>query len=329
MHAQDIYSVRPGHLAEAEEELRYWEYEWRKAGAVAVSEAHVQQAHQNASRLQSELGTARAQSHPSLELRYYRIVHLIARTGGDRLGKLAFVGIATAVFCGLSLLLSPLVFPTWGSALCGSLLVTFLGACAATALAMGFWPDEAKLQTHQALQRRWADQQRTVESLRADVGRAWASYDSLRRLWALYDRVEAARRHKRELADLLAGAKYRLIHTDWRSLRGVAFEQFLSDVFQALGYRVQTTKGSGDQGVDLIVTGKGRRIAVQAKGYADSVGNKAVQEVYSGMIFYGCEISVVITNSRFTSGARELAHKVGCHLYEGHHIPDLIAGRFF
>jgi restriction system protein len=54
-----------------------------------------------------------------------------------------------------------------------------------------------------------------------------------------------------------------------------------------LGFSVRKTKVTGDQGVDLIVEGEGRLIAVQAKGYTGSVGNKAVQEVYAGMAFYG------------------------------------------
>ena len=59
-------------------------------------------------------------------------------------------------------------------------------------------------------------------------------------------------------------------------------------MFEELGFSVRTTKASGDQGVDLIVKGRGRRIAVQTKGYEGSVGNKAVQEVYAGMKFCCC-----------------------------------------
>ncbi|MBX9582164.1 MAG: restriction endonuclease [Gemmataceae bacterium] len=137
--------------------------------------------------------------------------------------------------------------------------------------------------------------------------------------------VQAVDRHRR-LEQLLTSERYHLLTTDWRTLRGVPFEEFLTRIFRLLGYQVQTTKASGDQGVDLIVVGKGRRIAVQAKGYEGSVGNKSVQEAFAGQTYYGCTACVVVTNSQFTSGAIELARRVGCQLIDGGQIPALIDG---
>jgi HJR/Mrr/RecB family endonuclease len=119
-----------------------------------------------------------------------------------------------------------------------------------------------------------------------------------------------------------------LLDCHWQGMAGVEFEDFLAAVFQELGYRVETTKVTGDQGVDLIVSKDGRKVAIQAKGYpGTTVGNKAVQEAHTGMTFYGCQAAVVITNSTYTSGARELAAKVGSILIERNQIPDLIEGR--
>jgi restriction system protein len=129
------------------------------------------------------------------------------------------------------------------------------------------------------------------------------------------------------LEALLANRRYRLAQYDWRSLRGTPFEDFLAEVFTELGYSVQKTKVTGDQGVDLILSGKRSRIAVQTKGYAESVGNGAIQEAYAGMAFYECDRCVAVTNSSFTAAARELAEKVGCVLIDGHMIPELIKGR--
>ena len=55
------------------------------------------------------------------------------------------------------------------------------------------------------------------------------------------------------------------------------------------------------------------RIAVQAKGYVESVGNGAVQEALAGMAFYKCQRCAVITNSRFTA-SRGLAGRINCIL---------------
>lgn len=138
----------------------------------------------------------------------------------------------------------------------------------------------------------------------------------------------AVRRHE-ELTARLADRRHQLRRTNWKALRGVPFEQFLADVFRALGYEVGDTKASGDRGVDLIVTGGGRRVAVQTKGYVSSVGNDAVQQAHAGMTFYGCTESAVVTNSVFTPAARQLAERVGCRLIDETLIPGLIDGQVY
>jgi len=168
-----------------------------------------------------------------------------------------------------------------------------------------------------------------AETLRPCAVEAWETYERLRHSLSLCTRLEKARLKRDDLATLLASVKYQLIHTDWRSMRGTDFEGFLSRVFETLGYQVRLTKASGDQGADLLVSGKGRKIAVQAKGYADSVGNHAVMEVIASMAFYGCDSCVVITNSRFTRTAVQLAQVNGCRLIDESQIPDLILGRIY
>jgi HJR/Mrr/RecB family endonuclease len=111
-------------------------------------------------------------------------------------------------------------------------------------------------------------------------------------------------------------------------LQGVPFEKYLEEVFLEWGYEVTTTKVTGDQGVDLIVSKGGVRIAVQAKGYPGStVGNSAVQEAHTGMVHYRCQKCAVITNSTITSAARKLAEGVGCHLIDRTTLPLLIEGK--
>ncbi len=112
----------------------------------------------------------------------------------------------------------------------------------------------------------------------------------------------------------------------WTAMRDKELEWFLKDVFEQLGYQVQLTKASGDQGVDLIVSGGGRRIAIQVKGYANAVGNSAVQEVYAGMNFWKCQECAVITNSRFTKSAKHLADSLNCKLIDRRRMDDLMAG---
>jgi hypothetical protein len=134
---------------------------------------------------------------------------------------------------------------------------------------------------------------------------------------------------RRERTDLISSALFeheQLLKRNWRDLRGVAWEEFLFEAFEALGGHVETTPTTGDQGIDLIVTLRGRRIAIQAKGFQDVVGNGAVQEAVAGRFHYRCHACAVITNARFTPAARELAESMGCMLIGEDQIPAFVRG---
>jgi hypothetical protein len=165
----------------------------------------------------------------------------------------------------------------------------------------------------------------------SDLRKRWSDtsnyFRRLEHLKELANAHESARQRYNELQELIKGRKYALYHSNWRDMRGVAFEEFLQSVFEALGFIVETTKGSGDQGIDLIVTSQGGKIAVQAKGYSECVGNHAVMEAFAGMKYYNCNRCVVITNSDFTRHAKDLASRIGCRLIAGSEIPALIEGR--
>jgi len=97
---------------------------------------------------------------------------------------------------------------------------------------------------------------------------------------------------------------------------GFAFEDFMNEVFRALGYMTVPTKKVGDQGVDLIIAKNSEQYAVQLKRYSGAVGNSSVQEVIAGKQFYHCTSALVLTNSTFTASAIELATKTGVLLWD-------------
>jgi HJR/Mrr/RecB family endonuclease len=156
---------------------------------------------------------------------------------------------------------------------------------------------------------------------------ALLQFNHIESLLRLREEFESKRILAEQLRREFNDRKNQLRLIDWRSLRGVPFELFLVDVFTMLGYVVETTKTSGDQGVDLIVTKNGMRTAIQVKGYEGSVGNGAVQEAFAGKAHYRCQHCAVITNSYFSRSATELANSTGCVLIDGTRLPDLIAGR--
>ena len=102
--------------------------------------------------------------------------------------------------------------------------------------------------------------------------------------------------------------------TDISTMNGVEYEVFCGDILEREGWKVQRTPATGDHGVDLIAEKPGRRVAIQCKKYSTPVGNKAVQEAYSGMKFFDAKEAVVVSNSTFTQAAQVLANKLSVAL---------------
>jgi len=88
---------------------------------------------------------------------------------------------------------------------------------------------------------------------------------------------------------------------------GISFENFLKKLFEQMGYVVEVTKTTGDQGADLLIRKMGEIIVVQAKRYGSSVGNSAIQEVVASIAHYKADKGMVVTNNSFTSSAISLA----------------------
>jgi len=114
-----------------------------------------------------------------------------------------------------------------------------------------------------------------------------------------------------------------LTEQDVENLSPLAFEAYCARVLNKNGWHANTTKGSGDQGVDIIAT-KGQFKAVfQCKKYTSPIGNKAVQEVIAGKTFASADFAFVVSNKQYTRSAVELAHKAGVHLIHYYELVNL------
>src|SRR6476659_8040544 len=58
-------------------------------------------------------------------------------------------------------------------------------------------------------------------------------------------------------------------------MRGIEFEEVCAEIFRRNGFKVTTTKSTGDQGADLVLEGSKERAVVQTKRYKGKVGNWA------------------------------------------------------
>ena len=93
------------------------------------------------------------------------------------------------------------------------------------------------------------------------------------------------------------------------AMSGVDYEKLCGNMLKNKQWDIQYTQGSGDQGVDIIAKKASVIIAIQCKRHKKPVGNKAVQEVSAGKIFYRTTHAIVIASNGFTPSAIELANK--------------------
>jgi restriction system protein len=105
---------------------------------------------------------------------------------------------------------------------------------------------------------------------------------------------------------------------------GSEFEAFLAALFAKEGYAVRRVGRSGDFGGDLILKKDGWSIVVQAKRYRGFVGVRAVQEAVGARGYYRCDRAWVVTNSRFTPPAVELAQANCVELFDRDRLVQML-----
>ena len=88
---------------------------------------------------------------------------------------------------------------------------------------------------------------------------------------------------------------------------GLDFEKWVAVQMMSLGWGAQTTRGSGDQGIDVIAERNGIIIGFQCKRVSKPASNKAVQEVIAGGRFHNIDNLVVVSTAGFTKSAKQLA----------------------
>lgn len=108
-------------------------------------------------------------------------------------------------------------------------------------------------------------------------------------------------------------------------MEGHEFEYYCADLLEKVGFvDVLVTRGSGDQGVDILTSKGGVKYAIQCKSYASTISTDAVQQAYTGKEFYRCHVGVVMTNSTLGPGATKLAENVGVLIWDRTVLQEMI-----
>lgn len=103
---------------------------------------------------------------------------------------------------------------------------------------------------------------------------------------------------------------------------GIDFEHWCAGKLEGQGWSVTVSKASGDQGVDVVASKQSICVAVQCKRYNTPIGNKAVQEAFSGAKHYGADLAVVVGTGGFTKSAHDLAASTNVLLLDAEMIDD-------
>jgi len=113
-----------------------------------------------------------------------------------------------------------------------------------------------------------------------------------------------------------------------KELKGVPFEPFVADLFDALGYKTRVTQASGDKGVDVIAHRdelgiEPPIIKIQVKSTLGTVGDPEVSQLF-GKVADG-EFGVLVTLGSFSKQARDFADsKSNLRLIDGDEVVRLV-----
>ena len=112
------------------------------------------------------------------------------------------------------------------------------------------------------------------------------------------------------------------------TLSGVEFERVCKRLLESMGFTVETTKASGDGGIDLIgyntqplLSGK---YIIQCKRYAGSVGEPIIRDLYGVVTSERANKGILITTGHFTKAAASFAENKPIELIDGKQLKELI-----
>jgi restriction system protein len=134
-------------------------------------------------------------------------------------------------------------------------------------------------------------------------------------IWTRWRRSRVTRRRVRTLGDLL-------------SLTPPEFEEAVAGVLARSSYRrVRVVGKAADLGVDIACFDrKGRPVVVQCKRHAPgiAVGSGEVQRFLGSITHAGAHRGILVTTSRFSAPAVDLAEQHGIELIDGTALVELV-----
>ncbi len=115
---------------------------------------------------------------------------------------------------------------------------------------------------------------------------------------------------------------------DVGSLSGIDFEKLCCVLLQKLGFDVETTKQSGDGGIDLIAYNRqpflSGKYIVQCKRYAGGVGEPILRDLFGVVTAERANKGILITTGYFSMSAIKFASDKNIELIDGERLNELL-----
>jgi restriction system protein len=109
------------------------------------------------------------------------------------------------------------------------------------------------------------------------------------------------------------------------SLTPEGFEEFVAEVFEALGYAVERVGGSGDEGADLRLERKGERAIVQCKYHSRGVvGSPELQKFLGTVHHTRSHKGFFVTTRTFSLAAERFVAEHPIELIDGPRLIELV-----
>lgn len=113
-----------------------------------------------------------------------------------------------------------------------------------------------------------------------------------------------------------------------QSMSGTEFELLTEKLLIAMGFQTETTKKSGDGGIDIIAFNKqpllSGKYIIQCKRYSGSVGEPVIRDLYGVVNSERANKGVLITSGSFTKQAQAFAADKQLELIDGKKLDALL-----
>lgn len=115
---------------------------------------------------------------------------------------------------------------------------------------------------------------------------------------------------------------------DISSLSGMKFENVCQNLIEHMGFSVETTKASGDGGIDLIAYNHEPvlfvKYIIQCKRYSGSVGEPIIRDLYGVVTSERANKGILMTTGYFTKSAIAFAEGKQIELIDGAKLNGLL-----